>query len=67
MIIAASDLAMVIQRRIAEERSGRLTRITHGMPADFASYKEDVGFIKALQVIDDYINELRKHKGEIGE
>jgi hypothetical protein len=67
MIIAASDLAVVIQRRISEERNSRLTRITQGMPEDFAQYKEDVGFIKALQVIDDYINEIRKHKGEIGE
>jgi hypothetical protein len=64
VIVAASELATVIVRRVTEMQEREQSRMHNGEDT-FAAYRELVGANRALAAVLDLMTELTKNRGEL--
>jgi hypothetical protein len=60
---SAPQLEAVLREIVAEEREAAVERLTGGLE-DFASYREEVGFIRALDQFEEWCAEAGKKLDE---
>jgi hypothetical protein len=60
----AAQFEAVLKQRIAEERESAVEDLAKGGPEDYAAYRQTVGFIRALDQIDEWCADVTRKLDE---